>query len=263
MFRNYLKTAWRNLVRNKTYSVINIMSISIGLAAFWMIALYVGDEFRYDRDQPDADRIYRVAQHARWDGGKLDLPLTAPPFAPAMKAAFPEIEQATRIDMEGGGVLSYNNKTLKANDIIFADDKFFKVFDYNFIDGNAATALSKPGSVVITESLAAKVFGDASKALNQVIYFGPDYGNTVTGVIKDIPENNHLRFSGVRSTEASFYTSEWQNFYLYTYIKLTKAANVQTLEKKLPQFAAATIQKEMQVKDYTMELQPLTSIHLH
>lgn len=263
MFSNYLKTAWRNLLRNKTYAFINIMSIAIGLAAFWMIALYVGDEFSYDRNQPDANRIYRVAQHASWDGGKLDLPLTAPPFAPAMKAAFPEIEQATRIDLEGGGVIAYGGKTLKANDIIFADDQFFKVFSYDFIYGSAANALSKPQSVVITESLAAKVFGDASKALNQVINFGPGDGSTVTGVIKDITENNHLRFSGVRSTDASFNSNEWKDFYLYTYLKLTRSASVASLEKKLPQFALSTIQKEMGVKDYRMELQPITSIHLH
>lgn len=263
MLRNYIKTAWRNLLRNKTYTAINIASIAIGLAAFWMIALYVADEFSYDRNLPGADRIYRVAQHATWDGGKLDLPLTSPPFAPAMKAAFPEIETATRIDMEGGGVITYAGKTLKANDIIFADESFFSVFSYNFLYGNAANALSKPQSVVITESLASKVFGDASKALNQTIYFGSDDGNLITGVIKDLPENTHLHFSGVRSVSSNFNTNEWQNFYLYTYIKLTKTANVATLEKKLPKFTASNIQKEMKVTQYRMELQPVTSIHLY
>ena len=91
MIKNYIKTAWRNLLRNKTYSLINVLSITIGIAAFWMIALYVADEFSFDRNIPNADRIYRIAQHASWDGGKLDLPLTSPPLSPAMKAAFPEI----------------------------------------------------------------------------------------------------------------------------------------------------------------------------
>ena len=203
MLKNYFKTAWRNLTRNKMYSFINIDGIAIGLAAFWMIALYVGDEFSYDKGQPDAGRIYRVAQHASWEGGKIDLPLTAPVFAPAMQAAFPEIEYATRIDPEGGGTItmSNNNKSIKANDIISADDQFFKVFSYHFLYGNPVNALTKPQSIVITESLAVKIFGDATKALNQVINFGPDYFSTVTGVIKDIPENNHLRFSGVRSND--------------------------------------------------------------
>ncbi|MEP7317815.1 MAG: ABC transporter permease [Panacibacter sp.] len=263
MFRNYIKTAWRNLLRNKTYSAINIMSIAIGLAAFWMIALYVADEFSYDRNVPDAGRIYRVSQHASWDGGKLDLPITSPPFATAMKATFPEVETATRIDIEGGGVITYAGKTLKAGDIIFSDDQFFKVFGYDFKYGSAIGALSKPQSVVITETLATKIFGDASKALNQTIYFDNNNGNIVTGVIKDLPENTHLHFSGVRSVSAEFNGNEWQNFYLYTYIKLKPGASVTAVEKKLPAFAAATIQKEMKVTEYKMELQPLTSIHLH
>ena len=264
MLYNYLKTAWRNLLRNKTYSLINIMSIAIGLTAFWMIALYVGDELSYDRDQPNADRIYRVAQHATWDGGKMDLPLTSPVFAPVMQAAFPEIEHATRIDREGGGVITYNSKTLKVGDIIYADDQFFKVFGYNFIYGNSADALTKPQSIVITESLAIKLFGDASKALNSTVNFGSDAGNTVTGVIKDIPENNHLLFSAVRSTDAAFNNNtQWQNFYIYTYIKLKPSASIQSLESKLPKFTAGNIEKEMKVKTYKMELQPLTSIHLY
>ena len=194
MFRNYLKIAWRNLWRNKTYASINILSIAIGLAAFWMIALYIGDEFSYDRNQPDADRIYRVAQHASWEGGKLDLPLTAPIFAPAMKRQFPEVAAATRIDMEGGGIITYAGKNLKVGDIIVSDNDFLKVFHYDFIYGSPVTALSKPQSIVITESLAARIFGDPAKAINQTIYFGTTLGNLVTGVIKDLPENTHLHF---------------------------------------------------------------------
>lgn len=262
MFKNYIKTAWRNVVRNKMYTAINVLSIAIALAAFWLIALYVGDEYSYDRNIPDADRIYRVAQHAVWESSSMDVPLTAPPFAPAMKNAFPEVEVATRIDMEGGGIMQYDNKTIRQNDIIFSDDQFFKVFGYDFIYGNAATALSKPQSIVITDSFATKLFGDASKALDKAIYFGKENPNTITGVIKDIPENTHLKFSAVRSSDA-FNTNEWQNFYVYTYLKLTRSASVATLEKKLPQFAAVNFLKGLGAKKYSMELQPLTAIHLH
>lgn len=262
MFKNYIKTAWRNVVRNKMYAAINVLSIAIGLAAFWLIALYVGDEYSYDRNIPDTDRIYRVAQHAVWESSSMDVPLTAPPFAPAMKNTFPEVEVATRIDMEGGGIIQYDQKTIKQDDIIFSDDKFFRVFAYDFIYGNEASALSKPHSIVATESFAAKLFGDASKALGKTIYFGGNDPNTITGVIKDIPENTHLRFSAVRLSDA-FNTNEWKNFYLYTYIKLTKSANVATLEKKLPQFAADNFLTSLAPKSYSMELQPITAIHLY
>jgi len=261
MFRNYIKTAWRNITRNKMYAAINVLSIAIGLAAFWLIALYVGDEYSYDRNIPDADRIYRVAQHATWETSSMDIPLTSPPFAPAMKTAFPEVEVATRIDMEGGGVLEYDSKTIKQGDIILSDNNFFKVFSYDFLYGDKATALSKPGSIVVSESFANKLFGDASKATGKSIYFGENNPETITGVIKDIPENAHLRFSAVRASD--FNSDEWQDFYLYTYIKLTKSANVTAVEKKLPQFAATNFLKGLQAKKYSMELQPLTSIHLY
>ena len=263
MIKNYIKTAWRNLLRNKTYSLINVLSITIGIAAFWMIALYVADEFSFDRNIPNADRIYRIAQHASWDGGKLDLPLTSPPLSPAMKAAFPEIEASTRIDIEGGGIITYRDKKLKTNDIVFADNNLFKVFQYDFISGDANTGLDKPNSIVITERLAKKIFGDANAALNKTIYFGNDNGNLVTGVIKDLPENSSLQFSGVRSVSSEFNTNEWQNLYLYSYVKLVKGASIEALEKKLPKFEDGTVKKNWNVTNYKMELQPLTSIHLH
>src|SRR6476469_1195440 len=263
MIKNYIKTAWRNLLRNKTYSLINVLSITIGIAAFWMIALYVADEFSFDRNIPNADRIYRIAQHASWDGGKLDLPLTSPPLSPAMKAAFPEIEASTRIDIEGGGIITYRDKKLKTNDIVFADNNLFKVFQYDFISGDANTALDKPNSIVMTERLAKKIFGDANAAINKTIYFGNDNGNLVTGVIKDLPKNSSLQFSGVRSVSSEFNTNEWQNLYLYSYVKLVKGASIEALEKKLPKFEDGTVKKNWNVTNYKMELQPLTSIHLH
>lgn len=262
MFRNCFKTAFRNLSRHKTYSGINIFGLTLGLAAFWMIVLYVADEVSYDQYNANASRIVRVAQHASWDGGNLNVALTSAPFAPALKTAFPEIENAVRIDPEGGGVITYEEKKIKTSDLIFADNSLFSIFSCTFLYGDATAALANAQSIVITESLAKKLFGSADKARNKTIYFDNHYGNTVTGVIKDIPANSHLRFSGVRSLPAD-YTEGWQKFHLYTYLLLSKKADYKNLEKKLPKFAAETIQKEMGVKDYRLELQPLTSIHLY
>lgn len=262
MLGNYFKTAFRNLLRNKTYAAINIAGIAIGLTAFWLIALYVADELSYDRFHSNADRVYRVAQHTVWEGGNMHQASTSAPFAGALKASFPEIQEATRIVPEGGGIISYNNKPIKAEDIFFADANIFKVFSYPFISGNPATALAQPEAIVITESLARKLFTDPQKALNQTVYFSNNYPNLVTGVIKDIPENTHLRFSGLRSLPAN-YTDNWQNFNSYTYLLLNKGADPKKLEARLPEWAAQTIQKLMKVNDYRMELQPLTAIHLH
>ncbi len=264
MFKHYFKTAWRNLQRNKIYAAINIAGIAIGLTATWLIALYVADELSFDRSFSNAGKIYRIVQHASWEGGSLNIVPTSAPFAPQLKANFPEIEDAVRIDIEGGGVIKYGDKTLKQNDICFADNSFFKLFNYHFLYGDAASALTQPQSIVITESLAEKIFGDASKAFNQTILFGSDnYANKITGVIQDAPQNSHLQFSGIRSLGNALDKDGWQNFYLYTYLLLKKGTDVKAFEKKLPAFAAKTIAKEMGIKDYRMELQPLTSIHLH
>jgi putative ABC transport system permease protein len=262
MLRHYFKSAIRNLTRNKGYAAINITGIALGLTAFWLIALYVGDELSYDRYHTNAGRIYRVVQHARWDDNNLHLAPTSAPFAPAMKSSFPEIEEACRIIGEGGGIISVGEKKIKADDILFADNNAPAVFDYQFLYGDRNKALSAPDAIVLTETLATTLFGKADQALGKTVYFENNYTNTVTGVIKDIPVNSHLRFSGLRSLPTNF-SGGWQQFNLYTYLLLKKNTDVAALEKKLPAFAAATIQKEMGVKDYKMELQPVTSIHLH
>lgn len=260
MFKNYFKIAWRNLFRNKIYSVINISGISIGIAMFWLIALYIADELSFDRFHSNSDKIFRVTQHARWEGENINYASTSAPFAPALKSEFPEIQQATRILPEGDGIIHYNNKSLRVNNIYFADGNIFEVFTFPFVAGDPKTALSKPQSIVITESLARAFFSDPQQALNQVIHFENKFPNTITGVIKDIPANSHLRFRGLRSLGSDF-TGGWQDFNLYTYLLLSKEASAKNLSAKLPAFAT-TIKKMMKVNDYRVELQPLTAIHL-
>jgi putative ABC transport system permease protein len=262
MLKNYFKIALRNLIRNKTYSAINVGGIAIGLTAFWLIALYIADELSYDRYHKTANRIVRVAQHTKWEGGNIDQATTSAPFAAALKAEYPEIEQATRIIPEGGGIISYNNKLLKVSDILFADANVFTVFTYPLLHGDAKTALSKPESIVLTESLAKKFFSDPAQAINQTIHFENNFPNIITGIIKDVPKNSHIRFSALRSLPKN-YSGDWQNFNVYTYLLLAKGMDYKKLEAKLPQFAAKTIQKIMGKVEYRMELQPLTSIHLY
>ncbi|MEO6454429.1 MAG: ABC transporter permease, partial [Ginsengibacter sp.] len=262
MIKNYFKIALRNLLRHKAYASINIFGLAFGLAAFWMIVLYIADELSYDRYNIKANRICRVVQHARWAENDLHLVPTSAPFAPALKAEFPEIQEATRILTEGGGIVTYNNKAIKTDDIFFADNSIFQVFTFPFLYGDPATALTVPQAIVVNESLAIKLFGDAQKALNQTIYFENNFPNKITGVIKDIPQNSHLRFSALRSLPGDF-SGDWQNFNVYTYLLLKKGTGYKTLEAKLPQFASKTIKKIMKIDDYKMELQPLSSIHLY
>lgn len=262
MIRNYFKTAWRNIFRNRTYSFINITGLALGISAFWLIALYLIDELGYDRFNEKAGRIVRVAQHTKWNNNEMHIATTSPPFAPALKSAFPEIENAVRVDREGGGIITWKDKKIKQDDIIFADKSLTEIFSYTFLHGNEES-LSAPGSVVVTETLAETIFGSAEKAYGQVVYFDRQVPATVTGVIRDIPGNSHLRFSAVRVAGDDDFGDNWQNHSVYTYLLLKEGTDYKALEKKLPAFAAATIQKIMNVNDYKMELQPLTSIHLH
>jgi putative ABC transport system permease protein len=247
-------------MRNKMYAAITIGGITIGLAAFWLIALYVADEFSYDRYHSKADRIVRVAQHTRWDGGDIHQASTSAPFAPALKKEYAEIEEATRFAMEGDGIITYGDKVLEVPDIMFADSNVFNVFTWPFLHGDPKTALMAPETIVLTESLATKIFGNADEALNKTIHFEGNYPSLVTGVIKDIPENSHFRFSALRSMPN--FSGNWQNFNVFTYLLLKQGTDHKQLEQKLPQFAAKTIMAIMRVNEYRLELQPLTSIYL-
>jgi len=258
-----VKSALRSLKFNKIYAAINIGGIAIGLAAFWLIALYVADELSYDTSFTNADRICRIVQHASWPGGNMNVVPTSPPFATTFKSDFPEVEDAARLDVEGGGIINYGEKTINQGDICFSENSFFKLFDYHFLYGDASTALAQPQSIVITESLASKIFGDPSQAINQTIFFGSDrYPNKVTGVIKDMPQNSHLQFSGIRSAGDEFKNTDWHNVYLHTYLLLKKGTDIKSFEKKLVPLEK-DIANVMRYTSFKIELQPLTSIHLH
>ena len=264
MLKNNLKIAWRNIKRNKGYSFLNVSGIAIGLAAFWLIALYVADELSYDRSFTNSEQIFRVAQHANWDNGKMDIALTSPPFAVALKNEFPEVEEAVRINIEGGDLINYGNKSINQEGIWFAENTFFALFDYPFLYGNGAAALVNPGTIVITESLAIKIFGDASKAINETIALGNQKQPIkITGVIKDLPQNSHLKFSAIRSFAREDLRSEnWNAAFLYTYLLLKKGTDPDSFENKLLPFEK-DLANRMNFSDFKIELQALTAIHLH
>lgn len=261
MIVSYFTVALRNLLRHKLFSVINIGGLAIGLAAFWMIALYIGNELSFDRYHDNADRIFRIAQHAQWDGGTFHGAVTPVPYAAAMKSDFPEIEETVRIEREGGATFRNGNKEFRAGDLLFVDKSFFKVFSYNFIYGDPNSALAKPRSIVLTKTLAQAIFGDPSAALNKSLEFG-DESHMITGVIEDVPSNSHFSFSGVRSMPENL-EGAWMNSGLYTYILLRDKNDITALEAKMPAFFERNMKASMPPMDYRAELQPLTSIHLY
>jgi putative ABC transport system permease protein len=261
MLRNYFTIAWRNLKKHKAFSFINIFGLAVGIAAFWLIALYVTDELSYDRYNTKADRIFRVTQHATWSGGKFDFAVTSAPYAPALKSDFAQVEQAIRIDPEGGGKITVGEKTVNEGSMMFTDAAIFKVFSYQFIQGDAETALSKPQSIVLTETLAKTLFGDAESAMNNTVNIEgqPAY---VTGVIADVPVNSHFTFKALRAMPEGF-TSAWDDSSVYTYVLLKDAEGKNAIEAASGTFFTKYLKKGMGEMKFNLELQPLTSIHLH
>ncbi len=260
MFKNYFKTALRNIRRQKVFSFINITGLALSLSAVWIISLYVADEFSYDRYNKNADRIYRVASHGQWGGEKFDITGTSGMLAPALKKDYPEVEDAVRIDAEGGGIIEYGDKKIKDDAIFFTDPSFFNIFTYHFIAG-AATALQQPNTIVLTKTLASKLFGDPADAFNKTI----NIDNTptkVSAVIDDVPKNSHFTFNAVRAMPQD-YRGDWQNLSIYTYLLLKKNASIDQLRAKMPAFVTKYLTTNSQDIHYRMELQPLTSIHLH
>jgi putative ABC transport system permease protein len=261
MLINNLRSAYRNLKRHKIYALINIFGLAVSLAACWLIVLYIKDELSYDSFNTNIDRIVRVAQHESWEGGNMHIAVTSAPFAPALKQQFPQIEDAVRIDAEGGDLIAHGNSTIKINDIISADPSLFNIFSFDFLEGNATNALTDPQSIVLTESLAHTLFGTQESVVNQIVVFPGNNPARVSAVIRDIPQNSHLRFSAVRPLPAGL-NGSWQNSSLYTYLLLKTPESLQSLRRQLPAFVAGTIQKEMHATIYQLELQPLASIHL-
>jgi putative ABC transport system permease protein len=262
MIKNYFATAWRNIRKHHVFSLVNITGLTVGLAAFWMIALYIANELSYDRYHANADRIFRVVHAATWDGGQFKLAPTGVPFAEALKRDYPAIAATVRFDREGGGIITVGDKNINEGNILYTDPSVFKIFSYHFLYGDPKTALAAPMQIVLTRSLAQKLFGSAEAALNKTVNFNKNEPHTVTAIIDDVPANSHFSFSALRSFPADF-KDGWSNFYVYTYILLNKGADYKTLEAQLKPFYDRYLKTAMGKVNYRMELQPLTAIHLH
>ena len=280
MFSNYLKIAWRNLLRNKTFSAINILGLALGMATCLLIGLYVFHELSYDRFHEKADRIVRVTFRASMNGNKINEANVMPPTAQALRRDFPEVLDATRLRVAGELMLTKENNLVRENAVAFADANFFDVFSFPFVKGNPKTALRQPNAVVISEKIAHKYFGNANpigKTLTPKGSFGGSVLN-VTGVMANFPANSHLRYdflvamTGLNEAKAT----SWMQSEFYTYLVLPPGYDYKKLEAKLPQVVQKYMGPEIQQafgmsfakfreagNDLGLRLQPLTDIHLY
>ena len=264
MLKHYFTTAWRNLNKHRMFSLTNVGGLAIGLAAFWAIALYIGDEWSYDRFLPTAGQVYRAVSYASWDGGHLYTATSSPPFARMIQNGSSDVEATVRVDLEGGGKLRVGDKKLEVPGLLVVDSTFFQVFPYPVLYGDAKTPLSTMGALVLTQSLAATLFGTAESALGRTVVFGDNTPLTVTAVMRDVPPNTHLSFNALRSWQPQDETGSMMFYNIYTYVLLKKGADPLRAESALNKaFTPLMVSKMTAGSAYRMALQPLPSIHLH
>jgi ABC-type antimicrobial peptide transport system permease subunit len=263
MLKNYFKIAWRNLTKHKSYSIINGLGLTLGIASCLIIFLVVKYELGYDRFNSKADRIYRVTLNA------IDFnPNVSMAVVPAMRNDFPELEEVSQAWYHEMGLVKIGNKKFQEKAILFADKYFPSVFDYSWIEGDPATALADPNSIVLTESYVHKYF-PGKEPMGQFIYLNNEYDLKVTGVIKDLPGNTHLPFNLLVSFEtvrkqreqkgamSNFY---WINSGSFAYIVTPKHYDVSKIQRRIHWFIEKNWGKEI-ADGARLPLQPLTDIH--
>ena len=266
---NYAKIALRKLRRQKIYSFINIAGLAVGLAACLLILLWVKDELSYDAYHEKADRIYRVALSGVREGASEGLALAPFASAPAFAAEIPEIETFARL-LYADPLAVVEGRKIDLADIYFTDPGFFSIFTHRFLAGGPSTALSLPGSLVLTEETARTLFG-RTDVLGRTVNFDNEYDLKVTAVIQDVPGNSHFRFKGLASLatiatrpEIRPYVEDWLRLGGWVYLLLRDGAARGAVEAKM---AAVTLERAGDEFSRpggvgNFRLQPLASIHL-
>jgi putative ABC transport system permease protein len=276
MIKNYIKTAFRNLLKNKGFTAINVLGLALGLATCLLIVFYVFDELSYDKYNLNADRIYRLNNDIKFggrEGASADVPA---PSAAALKADFPEVEQVARLKDRGGNQVKKGTQNIQENMMVYADPESFQVLTLPMITGDPKTALKSPHTVVITEKIAEKYF-NTTNAVGKVLRFNDTALFKVTGVIKDIPSQSHIHYEFFISmpTLAESREDAWFSNNFHTYFLLRKDANLNAFKAKLPAFMDRHAGPQLQAvlhttfakfeqagNYYRFSVTPLLDIHL-
>lgn len=277
MFRNYAKIALRNLLKQKSFTFINIIGLAVGMTCFILILLYVLFELSYERFHKQADQVYRIAIERKYPDRVRLWGRTAFPVAQTFQNEFPEIEQGTRLITNNNALLvTYAEKNIYNDRVIFADENFFEVFSIPVLQGDPKTALKEPNSIVITEESARLMFGDEDPMQKTLSVNNVDY--TVRAVTKIVPPNSHFHYDFLLSaaTVPQFRGQQWINAWgAFTYILVQKGIDVKALEAKFEEmvkkYMAPEVVDEVGASyeeflsagnGYRFFLQPLTDIHL-
>ncbi|MEE9460988.1 MAG: ABC transporter permease, partial [Bacteroidales bacterium] len=267
---NYLLSAFRNIIKNKAFSILNLLGLSVGIAACLLLLQYVFYEHSFDKSHKDSKNIYRV----RYDGyrnGELMFACAAavPAVGPAMKDNFPEVLEYSWAFPDDGIITTGENISFRERKFQVATPSFLKMFDWGLVQGDTS-ALTKPYTAVITESTAKKYFGEDDPIGKEIIFWG-EHSCEVRGVIRDIPENSHIKFSLLVSAETLHQLSDnesrtaWGWYDFNTYIQLDEGVDPLKFQQKFADWLAEERKEEWDEYNGFQEfiLQPIEDIHLH
>lgn len=266
MLRNLITIAIRNITKDKTSSAINILGLTIGITCSLFLIMYIMHELSYDRYHKNAANIYRVVSQIKEPDNEFTWSVAQIPLAEELRDNYPEVKNAVRFFGIGESLYKNGDKQFTEEEFYLADSTVFDMFSYEFMQGDINTALDKPFSIVLTEKVAIKYFGDAASALNQTLQNQQNQDYKVTGVIRDVPLNSHFRFDALISRNSMpDYQGSWGNFGVYTYIQLPENYDLAKLYASLSKIIKEKVNPIFEQYHISMkyEIQPITRIHLH
>ncbi len=260
MIKNYLKIAIRNLSRQKVFSAINIIGLAIGLACGILLSLWIFDESNYDKFHENGKNIYRVLENQSYSSQNMQVAVTPAPMAEAMKDDFPEIERATRYNTGFVQTIEVGDEKFEERTGAFADEDFFEMFSFPVIKGSQ-DPLSDKNSIVLSESIAAKLFGD-EEAVGQTVSIY-DLNLQVTAVIEDVPKNSHISFGYILPfqilADRNPDLDNWGSNSIYTYVQLVDGTDCEEMTAKIKMY----LKEKKEGLSSELYLQPITKTYLH
>jgi putative ABC transport system permease protein len=266
MLHNYLKIALRNIIRHKGYTIINVTGLAMGMACALLIILWIQDELSYDRFHDNANRLHLVVQTQKLETGQQTIPTQQAPLGPLLKENIPEVSEYARL-REYLYTLRYDEKTFQ-EEIYFGDPSFLTMFKFPLIQGDPATALEDPHSILLTETMARKYFGE-NEPVGEVLKLNDQIELTITGIMADLPHNSTLQFECLASfallNELGYKIDEWLGNDYLTFVLLEERTSYQKVGEKIDAFCSGLYREEKGVAEcpYIMSLHPVTKLHLY
>jgi putative ABC transport system permease protein len=262
MIRNFFRTALRNISRHKGFAFINIAGLAIGLAASLLILLWIQDEFSYERFNKKAENIYRVEEDQNYSGDIYHVTVTPHPSGPVWKEKIPEIAEQTRVNRLSRILFRNDDKVFFESSVWAVDSGFFSIFTFPLLSGDPSDVLRRPNSIILTEELARKYFGETNP-IGKTLNIENRYTFTVTGVMKDLPHNSMFTFDALVPysfiQEIGAFNNSWGSNSIYTFVLINKGSDIENINKKLTD----VVREYLPQGTTNYMLFPLLDIHLH